>query len=152
MLAVRRFTNTGACRQALSARVRMASSQAAPEAGSRMHGSTHWSWERIFSAALLPSLGYAVVAGPNAINDMALGVLIPIHLHMGFDAIITDYIPKRNMRALNAAANWTLRFGTLAMAYGFWTLNTSDVGLTETFRRVWRAPQEQRKVEEAQKA
>ncbi|ORZ30247.1 CybS-domain-containing protein, partial [Catenaria anguillulae PL171] len=102
-------------------------------------GSTHWTYERVFSAALLPPLAYALAAGTHPVNDMLLGVLIPVHVHMGFDAIITDYIPKRKSKALHYAAVWALRFGTLAVAYGCWKINTEDKGLTETARQLWNA-------------
>ncbi|KAI9222058.1 CybS-domain-containing protein [Blastocladiella britannica] len=110
--------------------------------GSRIHGSTHWTYERIASAALVPPLAFAMVAGAHPINDVALAVLLPIHGYMGMDTIVTDYVPKRKMGTLNTLATWALRFGTVGLAYGLWKINTEDVGVTEAFRRLWRAKEE----------
>ena len=45
-------------------------------------------------AALVP---IAVVASPSKLNmpvDLALGVIVPVHAHMGIATIISDYCPK----------------------------------------------------------
>lgn len=59
------------------------------------HGSYHWNFERVLSLATLPLMGTAVVYGSIPAVDIALGIVLPLHIHLGFDTIIQDYIPER---------------------------------------------------------
>ncbi|KNE62650.1 hypothetical protein AMAG_07844 [Allomyces macrogynus ATCC 38327] len=157
MLAVRQFAAHRAAPMArlslqTAARARMASTQAAEHAGSRMHGSTHWAIERYLSLALLPATGYALFVGSSAANDYLLAGLLTAHSHLGFDQVITDYLPKRRSPGAYTAATWGLRAATLAVLIGCIKINSGDVGLTETFRRIWRAPVEAKKLQDAKKA
>ena len=47
------------------------------------------------SLATLPLMGTAVVYGTIPAVDIALGIVLPLHIHLGFDTIIQDYIPER---------------------------------------------------------
>jgi len=105
----------------------------------RLHGSIHWNYERVLCLGLLPVTGYALAYGAHPMNDLALSVLIPLHSHLGFGAVITDYLPKRKMPGVNTVTVWALRLATLGVILGCWKLNTQDVGITETVRRLWHA-------------
>ncbi|ORX84154.1 CybS-domain-containing protein, partial [Basidiobolus meristosporus CBS 931.73] len=76
---------------------------------SRSHGSMHWNIERALSASLIPLTFYPLIYGAHPIVDYSLGVIIPAHCHIGFQAIITDYLPHRKTPVLNVATTWALR-------------------------------------------
>lgn len=103
---------------------------------SRLHGSLHWVYERLLSIVLVPSIGYAAVAGGNPINDMFLGVCVPLHMHTGMNQIITDYLPARRSFAANKISTIALGAGTAASIYACWRLNTRDIGVTDTVKKL----------------
>ncbi|RIA84654.1 CybS-domain-containing protein [Glomus cerebriforme] len=105
----------------------------------KVAGSYHWDFERLLSVALVPLTVASVVNGAHPITDLCLGVILPIHCHIGFDAIITDYLPFRRNPIVNKVATWGLRGATLIVLYGCYEFNTNDVGLTEVVKRVWNA-------------
>ncbi|KAL1921845.1 uncharacterized protein VTP21DRAFT_10487 [Calcarisporiella thermophila] len=105
----------------------------------RMEGSYHWDFERLLSVALVPLTAAAMVQGAHPVTDALIGVVLPIHCHIGFDAIITDYVPHRKMPGWNKLATWGLRIGTVLTLYGCYEINTNDVGLTELTKKVWNA-------------
>ncbi|RKP01449.1 hypothetical protein CXG81DRAFT_6715, partial [Caulochytrium protostelioides] len=104
---------------------------------SKAHGSYHWLLERGLSLALLPTIGYAFVGGPNAINDLLLGILIPVHSHIGLDALLKDYLHPRNYPVIGKIAQYTLLVCSAGTLYGLYTFNTHDVGITAFMQRVW---------------
>ncbi|KAI9202327.1 CybS-domain-containing protein [Polychytrium aggregatum] len=104
---------------------------------SRISGSYHWNFERALSIVSVPLLGAAAVVGPNALIDFALGVVIPLHIHLGLDSVIVDYLPARRTKVLNILATWGLRIGTGLALYGCYQFNTNDVGLTAFVKRLW---------------
>ncbi|KNE66832.1 hypothetical protein AMAG_11316 [Allomyces macrogynus ATCC 38327] len=113
----------------------------------QFHGSHHWVYERALSVALLPTIGYAIVVGADPVNDMILASTLVAHMHLGLDQVVTDYVPVRRYPRGGKAANWALRGFTLLVLYGCWRINTQDVGMAESFRRVWRAREEREIVE-----
>jgi succinate dehydrogenase (ubiquinone) membrane anchor subunit len=70
--------------------------------------------------------------------DMALGVVLPLHCHLGMDCIIQDYLPKRRVGMLNPFAKSVLGVTTVFSLYGLYKLNTEDVGITEYVKKVWK--------------
>jgi hypothetical protein len=48
-----------------------------------LHGSYHWDIERITAIGLMPLLATTLSGGPSSAVDMALGVVLPLHVHMG---------------------------------------------------------------------
>lgn len=68
-----------------------------------------------------------------------LGVVLPLHCHLGFGAIITDYVPKRKFPLIYPVARTILLLTTTGTIYGLYKYNTEDVGLTEGVARLWRA-------------
>lgn len=69
-----------------------------PEVKSPSHGSYHWNAERALSLISLPLMGTAVIYGSIPTVDIALGIVLPLHIHLGFDCIIQDYLPERRSK------------------------------------------------------
>ncbi|KAH8827762.1 mitochondrial inner membrane protein [Flagelloscypha sp. PMI_526] len=107
----------------------------------RSHGSYHWSFERLLSAALVPLTGAAfVTSGSNfPVVDGLLGITLIMHSHIGFDAVLTDYVHTRKFPVLGNVATWTLRAATAGVLVGVYQFNTNDIGLTELVARLWAA-------------
>ena len=85
-------------------------------------------------AVLAPT---ALLLSPSAINlpvDLALGVIIPIHSHIGMNNVISDYVPK----PLRSATRVAWLSASALMLLGLLRLNVSGPGITETVKSVWR--------------
>ncbi|KAH8555662.1 CybS-domain-containing protein [Umbelopsis sp. PMI_123] len=102
-------------------------------------GSFHWSYERATSAALIPLISTQFVYGPHLVLDGVLGLVLPLHLHIGFDALITDYVPARKYPRANKYLGWGLKATSAAVVWGCFEFNTNDVGITELIQRAWTA-------------
>jgi hypothetical protein len=64
-------------------------------------------------AILVPA---AFVLSPSFLNfpvDLALGLIIPVHAHIGWNAIAVDYVPKRMRRAAPRPLSASLLFALL---------------------------------------
>ncbi|KAI9279721.1 CybS-domain-containing protein [Umbelopsis sp. AD052] len=105
----------------------------------RVHGSYHWDVERAASAALVPLMAAQLAVGANPVTDVLLGVVLPVHLHIGFDGCITDYFPKHKTPVLNRLMTYTLTTATAGILLGCYQFNTHDVGITEFIARTWTA-------------
>ena len=70
--------------------------------------------------------------------DFALGIVLPLHCHLGLDCIITDYLPKRRVGFMHTIVKTTLGLSTVLSIYGLYKLNTEDVGITEYVKKVWK--------------
>ncbi|KAL4799139.1 CybS-domain-containing protein [Aspergillus venezuelensis] len=104
------------------------------------HGSYHWTFERIVAVGLVPLTVAPFAAGSlSPVMDAVFCSLIVIHSHVGFQASIIDYFPSRRVPKTATLLNWLLRAFTLTTAVGLYELETNDVGLTETVKRVWKA-------------
>ncbi|KAF9096415.1 membrane anchor subunit of succinate dehydrogenase, Sdh4 [Mortierella sp. AD031] len=109
-------------------------------ASNHLHGSYHWDFERLLSVSMIPLLAASAINGAHPITDGLLGVVVPIHCHVGFDAMITDYLHPGKVGDLgNKAITWTLRGATVLALYGCYKFNTSDIGLTELIKKSWEA-------------
>jgi succinate dehydrogenase (ubiquinone) membrane anchor subunit len=121
---------------------------------SPMHGSYHWAFERLLSAALVPMTAAAFVTSgsSHAILDGVLAVTLVMHTHIGvsalfiwdyskpivlipilrffhqFDSSVTDYVHIRKFPVIGQFAKWGLRTATLATLVGVYQFNTNDVG------------------------
>lgn len=71
--------------------------------------------------------------------DAVLCAMILIHSHLGFQAIIIDYIPKKRMPGIRKAFMWGLNAVTALVALGLYEFETTDVGVTEALSRIWHA-------------
>ncbi|KAL4809241.1 CybS-domain-containing protein [Aspergillus unguis] len=104
------------------------------------HGSYHWTFERLVCVGLVPLTIAPFAAGSlNPVTDAVLCSLLVLHSHVGFQASIIDYFPARRVPKTASFFNWLLRGFTLTTAVGLYELETNDVGLTETVKRIWKA-------------
>ncbi|KAG8215909.1 SDHD, membrane anchor subunit of succinate dehydrogenase [Butyriboletus roseoflavus] len=106
---------------------------------SKTHGSYHWAFERLLSAALLPMTAAAFATSGTAypVLDGLLGISLVMHSHIGFDAILVDYLHERKFPILGPLTTWTLRATTVGVLVGVYQFNTNDIGLTELITKVW---------------
>lgn len=111
------------------------------EPKSKVHGSYHWDLERALSVATLPLMVAPYFIGSNPYVDLGLGVVIPLHTHIGFDAIIQDYLPARRNPVLSRVSSYTLYAATGLCLYGCYQFNTNDIGITEFVKRLWTGKQ-----------
>ncbi|GJE90910.1 succinate dehydrogenase cytochrome B small subunit domain-containing protein [Phanerochaete sordida] len=107
----------------------------------RSHGSYHWAFERLLSAALVPMTAAAFVTSGSSypVLDGILGISLVVHSHLGFDSIVVDYLHPRKFPVIGPASTWTLRALTVATLVGVYQFNTNDIGLTELIAKVWHA-------------
>jgi len=97
----------------------------------------HWLGERVLSISLLALLPIGIYS-PNIITDQALAVLIPIHAYIGVTSSIIDYFPKHHHPMKNTISYGVLRLATLGAIYGFYVLNTKDIGIGKTIQGLWK--------------
>lgn len=84
----------------------------------------------IVAAFLVPSSQWPLV-------NAALNVCLPAHTLLGFQSIVTDYVPAYKFPVANRVATFAMWFTSVTTAYGLYLLNTRDVGMIEALRRVW---------------
>ena len=69
--------------------------------------------------------------------DLALGVLLPLHGHIGMNYVITDYAAK----LLGDGARGPARFGMVGFTgvsiLGLLKLNLAGPGITQTVKSLW---------------
>ncbi|KAJ4490377.1 mitochondrial inner membrane protein [Lentinula aciculospora] len=108
---------------------------------SKTHGSYHWAFERLLSAALVPMTATAfATSGTNyPLLDGILGLSLIIHSHIGFDSSVVDYLHPRKFPVFGPTVKWTLRAATVGTMVGVYQFNTNDIGLTELIAKVWTA-------------
>ena len=107
---------------------------------SATHGSYHWTFERLIAAGLVPLSVAPFAAGSlNPTLDALLCGTLLLHSHMGFQAVILDYVPKYRFPGAHKAVMWLLRLATLTVGVGLYEFETNDVGVTEAVKRVWKA-------------
>jgi succinate dehydrogenase (ubiquinone) membrane anchor subunit len=104
------------------------------------HGSYHWIMERSVAAGLVPLTLAPFAAGSlNPYLDAALCALLLVHSHAGFQQIIIDYIPKKEYPVSRRLFGWGLYAGTIVVGIGLYEFETTDVGITEAVKRIWKA-------------
>ncbi|KAG2217548.1 hypothetical protein INT45_005434 [Circinella minor] len=114
-------------------------SAAASSTPDRMHGSYHWNAERVASIGLVPLFAGQFAFGASPVLDTFFGILLPIHIHMGFGACITDYLNTRKAPVIGKIATAALYAATAGTLVGCYQFNTNDIGLTELVVRAWTA-------------
>ncbi|KAJ2806397.1 membrane anchor subunit of succinate dehydrogenase, Sdh4 [Coemansia guatemalensis] len=108
-------------------------------AANRIKGSYHWMNERAVSIISVPILATAFIYGAHPINDMLMGIVLPLHLHMGFQQVLLDYFEQRRWPVVGRVFKYALVTVTGLAMFGAWRINTTDVGLTSYFSRMWNA-------------
>ena len=95
----------------------------------KSHGSYHWTFERALSVALIPLIVTPFVTGSSTpVLDALIGSSVVLHSHIGFDAMITDYIPKRHYPKSYALFTWGLRAATVVVLIGVYEFQVNEVG------------------------
>jgi len=108
-----------------------------------LHGSYHWTFERLLSVALVPLTIVPFASGSlSPLLDAALIFGIIVHSHAGFQSIVIDYIPVHNHPTMRRVFMWLLNIATLVVAVGFYEFETNDVGVVEATKRIWHAGSE----------
>lgn len=72
-------------------------------------------------------------------TDAILCGAILIHSHIGFEAMVVDYIPNNRLPKTRLVFWWGLRAATVLVGVGLYEFETNDVGLTEAIKRIWTA-------------
>jgi succinate dehydrogenase (ubiquinone) membrane anchor subunit len=73
-----------------------------------------------------------------------LGIVLPLHCHLGIGQVVTDYLNKRKIGAVgNKAVVAALYACTALTIYGLFQFNTNDVGITEFVSKCWSAKKEE---------
>ena len=68
--------------------------------------------------------------------ELAIGFIIPLHSHIGFNYIITDYVPKAMRSAARAGVLATTVISVLGLTY----INVKGDGIGNAFRSLWKKP------------
>ncbi|GAA5959649.1 hypothetical protein JCM3765_007229 [Sporobolomyces pararoseus] len=103
----------------------------------KAHGSYHWTFERLLSAALVPLVASTAVTSVNPVLDGILCTAIVAHSHMGFDNIWTDYLNTRKFPVLGPITKWLIRLATGGVLVGVYQFETNDIGITELIKKAW---------------
>ncbi|KAK3355883.1 CybS-domain-containing protein [Neurospora tetraspora] len=104
------------------------------------HGSYHWTFDRVVAAGLIPLTVAPFAAGSlNPTMDAILAATILIHSHTGFTNIVVDYVPSKRVPKARKLFTWGLNAATVLVGLALYEFETTDVGLTETIKRVWKA-------------
>eukprot|EP00455_Lapot_gusevi_P044718 TRINITY_DN5628_c0_g1_i2.p1 TRINITY_DN5628_c0_g1~~TRINITY_DN5628_c0_g1_i2.p1 ORF type:complete len:141 (+),score=57.44 TRINITY_DN5628_c0_g1_i2:45-467(+) len=101
-------------------------------------GRKHWISERAVAILLLGSVTTAFVA-PCQANDIALGLLMPIHSYWGMQQVLIDYLHPRKFPILGNVAAKSLIAVTVLAALGLLRLNLEGVGITQAIKDFLRA-------------
>jgi succinate dehydrogenase (ubiquinone) membrane anchor subunit len=100
----------------------------------------HWSSYSL--AALAP---VALILSPSFLNfpvDFALGLIIPVHMHIGLVGVVEDYVPRKQQHLVR----FLLAIASVLSAIGLLKINLCGAGITESVKCVWREPKQQEKV------
>lgn len=106
------------------------------------HGSYHWTYERLNTAALIPLCTYAIastVAGGDIhpLIDATLAASALFHLQFEFSSCIIDYIPKRKFGVWNNLTLYLLYGGSALGLYGIYELETKSNGIVNLVSKLW---------------
>ncbi|KAK9469829.1 CybS-domain-containing protein [Lipomyces arxii] len=107
----------------------------------KVHGSYHWTFERLISIGLVPLVIAPFTTGTalSPVLDAVFSTATLLHCYIGFQSCIIDYIPKREFGKVHDFCMWLLLGGSVVTGYGFYKLETEDVGLTGTIIKAWTA-------------
>ena len=91
--------------------------------------------------ALLGLTPVALILSPSALNmpvDLALGIALPLHGHIGMNMVITDYVKKVFGKGAVGPSRLAMAGFTGATLLGLLKLNVTGPGITETLKSFWR--------------
>mmetsp|Transcript_12943 Transcript_12943/g.22785 ORF Transcript_12943/g.22785 Transcript_12943/m.22785 type:complete len:141 (-) Transcript_12943:339-761(-) len=96
------------------------------------------------SMALIPLTPAAFLLSPSPMCmpvDLALGIVIPIHAHIGMNYVMTDYVKKFIGKGAVGPARYIMLGATGVTMAGLLKLNLTGPGVTESVKSMWRKPQ-----------
>eukprot|EP00640_Fibrocapsa_japonica_P006172 CAMPEP_0113934276 /NCGR_PEP_ID=MMETSP1339-20121228/1620_1 /TAXON_ID=94617 /ORGANISM="Fibrocapsa japonica" /LENGTH=118 /DNA_ID=CAMNT_0000936005 /DNA_START=221 /DNA_END=577 /DNA_ORIENTATION=+ /assembly_acc=CAM_ASM_000762 len=100
-----------------------------------------------YSSWIMPAaVPLALYMGPCMPLDLTLGLLLPIHGHIGMNYVVTDYAPKILPKSLWGPTRYAVLGVTLLSILGLTKLNLEGPGISATIKGLWRV-----KPEEAEK-
>jgi len=73
--------------------------------------------------------------------ELSLGLIIPLHSHIGFNYIISDYVPK----AMRSSARGGVLATTLISVAGLTYINLTQGGIADAFLSLWKKPSKEDK-------
>lgn len=106
---------------------------------SKMHGSYHWTAERLVSVGLVPLVVAPFLTGTSTLLDSSLAGLLLYHCYVGFQSCVIDYIPDRVYGIYHKVALWLLTLGTGVAGYGLYEIESKEGGLAPLVAKIWRA-------------
>ncbi|CAI5733674.1 unnamed protein product [Peronospora destructor] len=98
------------------------------------------------NVSLMFAVPLAFVLSPSSLVlpvDLAVGVILPVHAHIGMNNVISDYVPK-NVRTL-VRLGWL--GATSLMFLGLLRINLEGPGITEVVKTIWRESPNKEKSE-----
>ena len=86
--------------------------------------------------ALAAGVPLALLAGPpiSSVVDLAMGVVVPLHAHIGLRNVLVDYVHGASTQKALIAA---LAGVTVLTAVGLTKFNLTDVGITQALKDLW---------------
>ena len=93
--------------------------------------------QKYSSVALVGLIPAALLLEPSALVyplDLALGLVLPLHMQLGMQEVIRDYAPKSQKRMLQ----YILMGVSVATALGLTKLNFNGEGVTAGAKRLWK--------------
>lgn len=110
-----------------------------PPHPSKMHGSLHWTFERVVTIGMAPLIAAPFITGTSPL-DSAMAALLLYHCYAGFQSCIIDYIPKRVYGSIHTAVMGLLTFGTFVAGYGVYKIEQeNEDGLFGVLKKMWKA-------------
>lgn len=92
------------------------------------------------AAALVPlSIAPFASGSLNPTLDAILVGTLLVHSHLGVQAIIIDYVPTWGYPGLRKFCMWALNAATVLAGIGLYEFETTDVGVVEATKRLWKA-------------
>jgi len=92
---------------------------------------THVGMAGLIPAGLLLSPSFLAVP-----VDLALGAVLPVHMHIGLTNVILDYVPKQ----FQGSAVLALYVLTTLTVLGLLKINLCGAGISESVKSLWRSP------------
>ena len=98
-------------------------------------------YHRVNTATLvLTPIAFLVPSSLSLPVDLSLGVLFPVHGHIGLNYVVTDYLPKIAPISMLPAARMAVMGITGVTALGLLKINVMGGGITKTLRSLWSKP------------
>ena len=95
------------------------------------------------SLALIPGALVLAPAGMSFPIDVVLGIVLPVHSHIGMNYVLRDYVPKISRAALGPTRIVWLAF-TAATFIGLNVLNFTGAGITPTVLALWKGEEKKK--------